>query len=90
VTTRPKQRPLLELHKRTERIELEKRQHAPYTVVDACPKCGHDNEVNLARDHYLSYPIAGKPEEVYHVCSRCEHEWQTKVIVRITLELAPR
>lgn len=72
-------------------IELDKRQHVPYRVIDNCPKCGKVYKVDLTPkgDHHLSCPIAGALAEVYMMCpdDACGHEWEVQVIVNITVEL---
>lgn len=86
-------------NKRGGSIELDKRQHVPFTVHAECPKCGKKltRDLGAGTDHYLSYPHLGKPCEVYFVCygagngddenAECS-EFQVKVIPRLTLEAA--
>lgn len=69
-----------------------KRCYLPFDVTAPCPKCGHSHTIPLS-EHYLSYPIFGKPSYVYFSCeeNKCADdvtEFQVSVILDVTLTLA--
>lgn len=70
------------------RIELGKRQHVPYKVEDACPKCKLVHAIDLTNDH-LSSPMIGMPAKIYFCCRKCDHEWQRFAILEVTLTVKP-
>ena len=75
-------------HPRPGRIELDKRQGAPFIVHSDCPECGHRCKRDLTKEH-LSYPVVGKTTDVYFTCDKGHEdaEWQVPVIVNITVTL---
>ncbi len=71
-------------------IEDGKRFRMPGTVISGdCPKCGAAYKCGLAGDHYLSYPVTNKPFDQGCYCGTCEHEWKVRLILRVSLEIAP-
>lgn len=80
----------MEIHGQCEGAEFDKRTYLPGIVItDKCPKCGAPYEMDFA-EHYLSYPVVGKPKELTVYCGECEHEWPLgKVVLRVTLEAVP-
>ena len=73
-------------------IELQKRQHAPYSVVARCPECGKDETADLT-DIYLSYPTTDVVTEVTFNhdeddANQPYHEWQEFIVLRLTVEAA--
>jgi len=52
-------------------IQGEKRQRFPYILEWNCPECGKRKEHDF-REHYLSYPIMGEPEEIALFCMDCD------------------
>lgn len=68
--------------------ELEKRFYLPGLMLEGeCPSCAKAWTHDFAK-YYLSYPVVGAPEVVHVSCAECAHEWEVRVIVRVTLELA--
>lgn len=66
-----------------------KRFYVPgITVRTACPHCGLPWERNLD-DRYLSHPTLGEPFDFRFYCDHCNEEWSAKMILRVSLELAP-
>ncbi len=79
----------------TEPFDLDvKRFYIPGTVLNStCPQCGEKCAKDLG-DQYLSYPAANKKIDVTF-CHEVEkdgkwdtHEWDVRVIVRVTVEAA--
>lgn len=64
--------------------ELDKRFYVPFVVQDDCEECGTVAKVDL-EEQYLSYPVIGQPENIYFYCRNCEHEWQGRVVLDVTL-----
>lgn len=64
-----------------------KRFYAPFIVHSGCPKCKKPHKKDLSTD-YLSYPTLGKPERVGFHCEDCEHEWEKRVVLGLTLRFA--
>lgn len=68
----------------------DKRFKVPGVIVeDECPKCGAAWKADLGKDHYLCYPIVGKPYDLNGYCHKCQAEWSVRVILRVSLEVAP-
>lgn len=68
-----------------------KRFDAPAILSGECPKCGHKIEIDYSTGHhYLSYPTANESFQETLYCGECQHEWNVSMILRISLELAPR
>lgn len=69
--------------------DLVKRQHVPFRVVDACPRCHAARSVDLGSgDGHLHAAKQGTPTNVYFACRPCDVEWTVRVVARFTLELA--
>lgn len=67
-----------------------KRFYIPgYVLTSECPKCKEVRKMDLGEQH-LSYPKSGEPEALHFYCEGCEEEWQEHVIVRVSVELAPK
>ena len=57
-------------------------------LEDECPKCKSMMENDFGDEPgYLSYPTPGMPESVYFHCEDCDHEWEVKVVLDISLKL---
>ena len=54
-------------------------------LVGKCPECGSAYEQDF-EDDYLSNPSFGKPTTIYCFCDECDHEWQTKVQIDMTMK----
>ncbi len=79
--------PKLEFKKAKQTVELNKRFYAPgYKVTDKCTECGNIVTTDLT-NNYLSSPVVGVPAEVYYCCSKCDHEWEVKVVVTFSVAL---
>ena len=69
-----------------------KRFHFPASITATCPECGEEVTKDYENE-YLSYPAANVEDEItmyhYNEDNGDEHEWPVKVILKITLELAP-
>ena len=63
-----------------------KRFYTPVEISDECPECGVTNESSNTDNNYFSHPYVNRPERVLFYCEECEHEWENKVILRITIE----
>lgn len=69
-----------------------KRCYVPgYVIKDVCPKCGTVAEDDLGTD-YLSYPDLNKPMDHGMYCrnEECGGEWTVKIVLRMSVELAPK
>lgn len=51
-----------------------------------CPNCKAEVEKDFAYD-YLSFPKVNKPIHLHMYCTGCEHEWQIKAKLNMSLEL---
>ena len=70
-----------------EEFELQvKRLCLPVRLALKCPKCKITTIKDLNRE-YLSYPIVNRPEELYHCCPNCENEFDTKITLKMTMEV---
>jgi len=69
-----------------ERIEGEKRQHAPYVLTWIC-ECGDRWDIDLSKERYLSSPVFGEKAHVYTECDTCGHEPELVVVPEIVLTL---
>jgi len=59
-----------------------KRCNLPGLVLKTiCPNCQEEVVHDLARDHYVSYPIIGQPFNYDWYCGKCEYEWSELVQV---------
>lgn len=73
----------------------DKRCHIPYVVEDTCEKCGTLKAINLAGSHHLMFPSLSsvnpdpRSTPVYFMCEKCDHEWQVRVVIRVSLEVVP-
>lgn len=57
-------------------------------LEDECPLCKSKVENDFGEDRgYLCYPTPGSPEPVFLYCEDCDHEWEVKVVLDITLKL---
>lgn len=70
-------------------IELDvKRFYLPGVELSSpCPKCGHVCVHDLSSD-YLSYPVANVPEDKHFYCDECNHEWDERIVLRVSVEAA--
>lgn len=69
-------------------VEGDKRQYAPYEIIDNCSGCGIEIISKLYKDpHYLSYPIFGVETQFYGYCKECAEEWKVPIKVDIVVEL---
>ena len=67
----------------------EKRFYVPGSVMKGkCPKCGAAYKHDFGED-YFAYPSVNEPIEVHCTCGKCEHEWDERVVLRVTVEMAP-
>jgi hypothetical protein len=64
-----------------------KRLYLPFKIILTCPKCGQDTEIDLSRQHYLSYPEVGVPMDYDCYCIYCDHEWTEKIQLTIGLSV---
>lgn len=65
----------------------EKRFYMPgIALFDECPKCQAHTTRDFG-DEYLSYPLVGDPFEHTMYCPKCEHEWEVRLILRVSLEV---
>ena len=74
----------------TKPFEIEdKRFYVPGATMEGkCPGCGAAYKHDFGED-YFAYPSVNEPIEVYCACGKCEHEWDERIILRVTLEMAP-
>lgn len=75
----------MKIERTNTRVELEKRQRAPYLLIEKCTNCSKNLELDLSRDDYLSYPIVGVSQEVTFYCDDCDVEIFKNVIVNILI-----
>lgn len=67
-----------------------KRFYVPgYVLSSKCPKCKLAQERDLG-ENYLSYPKTGEPLALCFYCEPCEENWEEHVVVRVSVELAPK
>ena len=67
-----------------------KRLYFPGVVIrDVCPKCGGAWERDYGSNSYLSYPTVGTPFDLTLYCGECNHEWERRVRLDITLVAVP-
>ena len=64
-----------------------KRFYTPFVIEASCPQCG-ERVKRDCDDHYFSYPPLGVPFNEGMWCSGCEHEWDVRIQLDITLALA--
>lgn len=73
----------------TEAFDIDvKRFYTPFHVEDTCPECGHNATWGPDQD-YLSYPTVNAPFDLTMYCTECDHNWEHRVILRVTLETVP-
>lgn len=72
-----------------------KRCRLPIEITDTCPRCSSEVTRYLSGD-YLSHPRVNAPIAVsmYHYIQAEgrpdeEHEWEVKIVLRVTAEAAP-
>lgn len=67
----------------------EKRFSFPAIIEAGCPKCSMLVKRDL-EEFMLGHPDANKPMKIGMYCDQndCGHEWDVKVLLRITLEMA--
>lgn len=55
-------------------------------VSGNCPKCKEPVELDLG-EQYLSYPPMNKPFKESMYCQECDHEFEVKLRVNISVDL---
>ena len=68
---------------KTEDRAITFRSGPPLVVI--CPACGHEKTVGIAGLRW----IPGEPFSYNAECPACSHEWTEKLILAVTLEVAP-
>lgn len=64
-----------------------KRFYMPGIVIDAvCPNC-NEMVVDDFAENYISFPEVGSPFIYGLYCRECEHEWEFKLQLDITLKV---
>lgn len=53
--------------------------------TELCPKCSEPWEFD-GDSEYISNPVVGEPEKVHAYCCECEHEWERKIVLNVTVE----
>ena len=54
-------------------------------IYDNCPKCNTKNEYG---GYCLHRPLMNEANTLNWFCSNCEHEWNTQIILNISIEKA--
>jgi hypothetical protein len=70
-------------------VELDKRTNLPFVIHDECPECSNPFVADLSTVHYLSYPKVNSIIKFGCYCNECDHEWDHKLSLNVTLELVP-
>lgn len=65
----------------------EKRFYLPgIRIEDTCPSCGKDAREDFSRE-YLFYPSFGVPQILNMYCGHCDHEWELKYKLDLSMEI---
>ncbi len=71
-------------HKGRFKIDV-KRLRLPFTIFQECPECGRACSVDLAKEDHIAFPLLKEPFNAGGYCSECGHEWETLVVLNVTL-----
>lgn len=72
------------IHQCTGELEVKRLYLKGYTIERPCPHCKYlcawdgDSE-------YVSYPKLGSPESVGFYCDTCDHDFEAKIVVNLTV-----
>ena len=69
------------------KVKLDKRTNLPFILKDICPGCGEPFKADLSASHYLSYPTVNADFDFGCYCNECDHEWDRRLSLNVTLEL---